>query len=159
MKLALQTNIVAALLAICTFAFQAVQAADTPSSSQPTVNERLQNARDYIKANKWQPAIAELRIAVREEPKNADAHNLLAYSFRKQAKPDLAKAFEHYKIALQLDPKHKGAHEYIGEAYLMDKKLAEAERHLAELEKICGNKTCEEYADLAKAITQFKAGK
>jgi Tfp pilus assembly protein PilF len=159
MKSTLQTSIVAALLAVSTLAFQAVQAADTPASAQPTVNERLQNARDHIKANKWQPAIAELRIAVRDEPKNADAHNLLAYSFRKQAKPDLAKAFEHYKIALQLDPKHKGAHEYIGEAYLMDKKPAEAEKHLAELEKICGNKTCEEYADLAKAITQYKAGK
>ncbi|NJS35392.1 MAG: tetratricopeptide repeat protein [Brachymonas sp.] len=134
-------------------------AADTPSTAQPTVSERMQNARDAIKANKWQPAIAELRIAVRDEPKNADAHNLLAYSYRKQAKPDLSKAFEHYKIALQLDPKHKGAHEYIGEAYLMDKKPDEAEKHLAELEKICGNKTCEEYADLAKAIAQFKVGK
>jgi Tfp pilus assembly protein PilF len=159
MKSTLQTKILAALFVISTLALQAVQAADTPSSSQPTVNERLQNARDHIKANKWQPALAELRIAVRDEPKNADAHNLLAYSFRKQAKPDLAKAFEHYKIALQLDPKHKGAHEYIGEAYLMDKKPAEAEKHLAELEKICGNKTCEEYADLAKALTQYKAGR
>lgn len=150
---------IAALLALSTSAFNLAHAADTPSTPAPTVSERMGNARDSIKANKWQPAIAELRIAVREEPKNADAHNLLAYSYRKQAKPDLAKAFEHYKIALQLDPKHKGAHEYIGEAYLMDKKPAEAEKHLAELEKICGNKTCEEYADLAKAIAQYKAGK
>jgi len=82
---------------------------------------------------------------------------LLAYSYRKQARPDLPKAFEHYNIALKLDPKHRGAHEYIGEAYLMDKKPAEAEQHLAELEKICGNKTCEEYADLARAIADYKA--
>jgi Tfp pilus assembly protein PilF len=150
---------IATLLALSATALQAVHAADTPSTAQPTVSERMNTARDAIKANKWQPAIAELRIAVRDEPKNADAHNLLAYSYRKQAKPDLAKAFEHYNIALKLDPKHKGAHEYIGEAYLMDKKPAEAEKHLAELEKICGNKTCEEYADLAKAIAQFKAGK
>jgi hypothetical protein len=60
---------------------------------------------------------------------------------------------------LQLDPKHKGAHEYIGEAYLMDKKPAEAEKHLASLEQICGNKTCEEYVDLAAAIAKYKAGK
>ncbi|MFM7330351.1 MAG: tetratricopeptide repeat protein [Brachymonas sp.] len=159
MKSITHTSIAAVLLVLGATAFQAAQAADTPSTAQPTVSERMQNARDAIKASKWQPAIAELRIAVRDEPKNADAHNLLAYSYRKQAKPDLAKAFEHYKTALQLDPKHKGAHEYIGEAYLMDKKTAEAEKHLAELEKICGNKTCEEYADLAKAIAQFKAGK
>jgi hypothetical protein len=60
-------------------------------------------------------------------------------------------------MALQLDPKHKGAHEYIGEAYLMDKKPAEAEKHLASLEKICGNKTCEEYADLAKSLADYRA--
>ncbi len=155
-----QTSVIAAVLAISAAAFQAAHAADTgPSVAQPTASERMSNARDSIKANKWQPAIAELRLAVREEPKNADAHNLLAYSYRKQAKPDLAKAFEHYKIALQLDPKHKGAHEYIGEAYLMDKKPAEAEKHLTLLEQICGNKTCEEYADLAKAIAQYKAAK
>jgi hypothetical protein len=41
----------------------------------------------------------------------------------------------------------------------MDKKPAEAEKHLASLEQICGNKTCEEYADLAGAIAKYKAGK
>jgi tetratricopeptide (TPR) repeat protein len=84
-------------------------------------------------------------------------HNLLGYSYRKQAQPNLAKAFEHYQKALGLNPKHKGAHEYIGEAYLMDKKPSEAQKHLAELEKLCGNKNCEEYADLAKAISEYKA--
>ena len=63
----------------------------------------------------------------------------------------------HLLETLKLDPRHKGAHEYIGEAYLMDKKPAEAEKHLAELEKICGNKSCEEYADLAKAIADYKS--
>ena len=150
---------IAALLALSASAFNLAHAADTPNTAVPTVSERLTNARESIKAKKWQPALAELRIAVREEPKNADVHNLLGYTYRKLATPDLPKAFEHYKIALQLDPKHKGAHEYIGEAYLMDKKPVEAEKHLVELEKICGNKTCEEYADLAKAIAQYKAGK
>jgi Flp pilus assembly protein TadD len=153
----IQTIVTSVLLTMTSMAFQVAYAADTPSTPAPTIAERMSNARDSIKANKWQPAIAELRIAVREEPKNADAHNLLAYSYRKQAKPDLARAFEHYKIALQLDPKHKGAHEYIGEAYLMDKKPVEAEKHLVSLEQICGNKTCEEYVDLAQAIAKYKA--
>ena len=132
-------------------------AADIPTVNVPTVAERMSNARSAIKAQNWRTALAELNVAVKEEPRNADAHNLLAYSYRKQARPDLPKAFEHYNIALKLDPKHRGAHEYIGEAYLMDKKPAEAEQHLAELEKICGNKTCEEYADLARAIADYKA--
>ena len=132
-----------------------VLAADTPSG--PTVNERLTAARKSIDAKDWSKAMFELNQAVREEPRNADVHNLLGYTYRKRASPDLTKAFDHYKTALNLNPKHKGAHEYIGEAYLTDKKPAEAEKHLAQLEAICGNKTCEEYADLAKAIADYKA--
>ncbi len=138
------------------------QAADTPGSNPsaaptPSAAERLANARKAIELKDWTGALAELNTAVRSESRNAEVHNLLGYSYRKQATPNLAKAFEHYNTALRLDPKHKGAHEYIGEAYLMDKKPAEAEKHLAQLEGICGNKTCAEYADLAKAIAAYKA--
>ncbi len=139
-------------------AAQWAQAADTgPEVKQPSANERIDLARGAIKARDWRKALAELNLAVREEPRNAEVHNLLGYSYRKQASPNLPKAFEHYKTALGLNPKHKGAHEYIGEAYLMDKKPQEAEKHLAELEQLCGNKTCEEYADLAKSIAEYKA--
>lgn len=136
-------------------------AADTPATSvaieAPSSQERLAIARKAVDAKEWNRAITELNAVVRADPRNADAHNLLGYSYRKRNPPDLAKAFEHYKTALRLDPKHKGAHEYIGEAYLMDRNPAEAEKHLAQLEAICGNKTCEEYADLAKAIADYKA--
>ena len=139
----------------------ASHAADTPGSNPsvrgPSVNERLSTARQAINAQDWSRAMSELSAAAREEPRNADVHNLLGYSYRKRATPDITKAFEHYYTALRLDPRHKGAHEYIGQAYLMEKRPAEAEKHLAELEKICGNKTCEEYADLAKALADYKS--
>lgn len=134
--------------------------ADTPNPSvpaQPTVQERLANARKAVAASNWSAAMRELNVAVREEPQNADVHNLLGYAYRKRASPDMAKAFQHYNMALKFDPRHKGAHEYIGEAYLMEKRLPEAEKHLAELERICGNRECEEYRDLAKSIAEFKA--
>jgi Tfp pilus assembly protein PilF len=131
-------------------------AADTPTITQPTVSERMDSARQAIARGGWARAQLDLKVVVRDEPGNADAHNLLAYTFRKQEKPDLAKAFEHYKTALKLNPQHKGAHEYIGEAYLMDRKPEQAEQHLASLEKICGNRQCEEYQDLAKAIAAFR---
>ena len=134
------------------------QAADTgPVVNQPSTSERLDLARAAIKSKDWRKALAELNVAVKDEPRNAEVHNLLGYSYRKQATPNLPKAFEHYKTALSLNPKHKGAHEYIGEAYLMDKKPQEAEKHLADLEKLCGNKTCEEYVDLAKALAAYRA--
>jgi tetratricopeptide (TPR) repeat protein len=139
-----------------------VQAADTPGSGgmgppPPTVQERLAKARQAVERSNWSAAMRELNVALREEPQNADVHNLLGYTYRKRSGPDMVKAFEHYNMALKFNPQHKGAHEYIGEAYLIDKRPAEAERHLAELEKICGNRDCEEYRDLAKAIADFKA--
>lgn len=147
-------NLIVALAAVVS---ASVFAADTtPLPATPNVSERLVSARDAIKAKNWKVALSELNIAVKDEPKNADIHNLLGYANRKQAQPNLPKAFEHYKTALQLNPLHKGAHEYIGEAYLMDKKPLEAEKHLASLEKICGNKTCEEYADLAQALAEYR---
>ncbi len=156
-------TVIAALLATTALAFTLPAiAADTPGSnpsvsSAPSAAERMATARKAIEAKDWRKSQSELTAVVKDEPRNADAHNLLAYSYRKASSPNLGKAFEHYNIALKLDPKHKGAHEYIGEAYLMDKKPAEAEKHLALLEGICGNKTCEEYADLAKAIADYKA--
>jgi Tfp pilus assembly protein PilF len=141
---------------------QAACARDTPETSEVNTQASdvkpdtpLQAGRKAVAVGDWQAAINHLEKAVLQEPQNADGFNLLAFSFRKQAKPDLTKAFENYRMALKLDPKHKGAHEYIGEAYLMDKKPAEAEKHLAILESLCGNKTCEEYQDLAKAIAEY----
>lgn len=146
-----------ALASVALLLAQLVFAADTVTSVpvSPKVNA-LQSGRAAIAAKDWQKAITHFTLAVQQEPRNADARNLLAYSYRKQAMPDLPKAFEHYNMALQLDPKHKGAHEYIGEAYLMDKQPAEAEKHLALLADICGNKTCEAYVDLAQSIAQYK---
>jgi Flp pilus assembly protein TadD len=119
-------------------------------------SDHLSLGRKAIEAKDWNRAITELNAAQRDDPRSADVHNLLGYSYRKRANPDLPKAFEHYNVALKIDPTNRGIHEYIGEAYLMDKKPAEAERHLAELEKICG-KNCEEYAELAKSIADYKA--
>lgn len=135
---------------VLAYSADSIPAAEAPAN-------HLSLARDAIKIKDWKKSLAELNLAVKEEPKNADVHNLLGYVNRKQAQPNLVKSFEHYNMALKLDPKHKGAHEYIGEAYLMDKKPAEAEKHLVQLEKICGNKTCEEYVDLAKSLSNYKA--
>ncbi len=132
------------------------QAADVPVMNVPTVNQRLKAAREAIAKADWRNAKYETQKVIGEEPGNADAHNLLAYAYRKQERPDLTRAFEHYKIALQLNPQHKGAHEYIGEAYLMDRKPERAEQHLVALERICGNRQCEEYVDLEQALTAYR---
>ncbi|MBC7599393.1 MAG: tetratricopeptide repeat protein [Polaromonas sp.] len=146
-----------ALAAFASLAHAVDSPGSIPNMPRTTVSDRLVTARTAIAAKDWGRAMTELSAAAREEPRNADVHNLLGYSYRKRATPDITKAFEHYYTALKIDPRHKGAHEYIGEAYLMEKRPLEAEKHLAELEKICGNKICPEYADLSKSIAEFKA--
>lgn len=158
-------------IVISTFGILASHAADTAPTSLPEpvatsavvansgIPDRMATARDAIKAKDWQKSIGLLNIQAKEKPGNADTYNLLAYSLRKQATPDLPKAFEYYRLALKTDPRHKGAHEYIGEAYLMDRQPAKADEHLAALKVICGNTTCTEYQDLAKSIATYKAKK
>ena len=128
-------------------------AADANLTSPPVNNADFDIGADAIKTRDWDRAAYHLEIAARAEPANADTQNLLAYAYRNQKKLDLA--FKHYREALRLDPKHRGAHEYIGEAYLMRGDKAKAQEHLAALERICG-RGCEEYQDLARAIAQAK---
>jgi Flp pilus assembly protein TadD len=128
-----------------------------PTMDGPDVNERIANAHKAIRSQSWSTAMFELNRALLEEPRNPEVHNLLGYTYRVRPNPDLAKSFEHYNLALKYDPNHKATMEYMGEAYLMDRKPEEAQKMLARLESACGNRTCAEYAELAKAIADFKA--
>ncbi|HTD04534.1 tetratricopeptide repeat protein [Undibacterium sp.] len=119
----------------------------------PTAKSYYEEARKSLDAKQWKPALASLQKAVALDPDNADIHNLLGYTYRKQG--NLDKAFEHYAVALRLNPRHLGAHEYLGEAYLQAKDLANAEKQLAELAALC-NSSCEQYRDLEEAVAEFK---
>ncbi|MEO8132913.1 MAG: tetratricopeptide repeat protein [Betaproteobacteria bacterium] len=131
-----------------------VRAADTETTpAANAANADFTAGKKAIEAKDWSGAVNALEKAVRKEPKNADAHNLLGYSYRWLGKMD--DSFAHYRTALSLEPMHRGAHEYIGIAYLKAKQPAKAKEHLTQLERICGTK-CEEYGDLAKAIADYK---
>ena len=104
----------------------------------------------------WKRSEAILRDALAKDPRNADYHNLYAYAIRKGEKPNLDVVFKHYNEALRIDPKHKGAHEYVGEAYLMVGNVAKAKEHLAALDRICFF-GCDEYSLLKKAVAEFEA--
>ena len=102
----------------------------------------------------WQRAIEALTAYVRREPKSADAFNYLGYAQRNLGNYDAA--FAAYGQALKIDPDHKGAHEYVGEAYLQTGNLAKAEEHLSKLDELClfG---CAEYTALKEAVAAYKA--
>ena len=106
-----------------------------------------------IAAKDWNAAIKALSSAALRDTRNPDIQNYLGYAYRHTGQLDLA--FRHYHRALQLDPRHRGAHEYVGEAYLIANNLAKAEEHLAALQRICLI-PCEQYEDLKKAVVAYR---
>lgn len=116
----------------------------------------IKTAKAAFATGDYAGAQATLKTALAADPGNADLHNLYAYSLRKGANPDMPLVFKHYGEALRIDPKHRQAQEYIGEAYLMVDNPVKAKEHLAALDKICFFK-CEEYDMLKKAIAAYEA--
>ena len=106
-----------------------------------------------LQANDYVKAISLLEPWVAGNSGDADGHNWLAYAYRKTGTLDLA--FRHYRRALGIDPQHKGAHEYIGEAYLMANQPDKAESHAKILAGLCPQ-GCEELTDLRAAITAYR---
>jgi hypothetical protein len=131
---------------------------DSPSWSAGGKSEdaAVKSARSAIATGDFAGAQSMLKVALASDPGNADLHNLYAYSMRKGANPDMSLVFKHYGEALRIDPKHRGAHEYIGEAYLMVNDPAKAKEHLAALDKLCLF-SCTEYTELRKAMAAYEA--
>lgn len=125
---------------------------DTPSVAKATENPDYANGKKAVDEKNYQVAVNHLTQAADKNPKDAETQNLLGFSFRKLGNFD--KAFEHYRVALTIDPKHRGAHEYIGEAYLETRQLAKAEEHMKALENLCA--ICAERRDLDRAIKDYK---
>ncbi len=104
-------------------------------------------------AEDWNGAIAAFELAALRDPRNADIQNYIGYAYRRLRQ--LGPAIGHYQQALMLNPRHRSAHEHLGEAYLMLGKSAKAEQLLAALENLCLI-PCEESDDLKRAIAAYK---
>ena len=131
--------------------------ADLPEPKKKE-NVNIVAARKAIEAKDFKTAVGHLTKAVQEEPKNADAHTMLAYSYRTVGTFD--KSMEHYQTALKIEPGHRSAQEYLGELYLDMNQPENAEKQLATLKKACPMfGKCEEFEDLKKAIDDYKAKK
>ena len=147
----LHRSLIIALIALPGIAL----AAETPSTSSAPRDPVLEQVAAATAKNDWSEAQATLRQALARNPDNADYHNLYAYSIRKGPNPDMSLVFKHYNEALRINPDHRGAHEYLGEAYLMVGNLAKAKEHLSVLDKLCFF-PCDEYSDLKKAIADYE---
>ena len=127
------------------------------SSAEDQITKLYNKAYELVYEKKFDKSIKLLKkIAKRNDlgKMKADVYNLLGFSYRKIENPDLDKAFASYKIAIQVDPQHVGAHEYLGELYLTLGNKLMAEKMLATLEEIAGTNS-NEYKKLKKALSNF----
>jgi len=131
-------------------------AAGGGDAPQRAVDPVVEKATAAIAARDWKQAQDAMRQGLDKNPANADYHNLYAYSLRMGANPPMDLVFKHYNEALRIDASHRGAHEYLGEAYLMTGNLEKAKDHLKVLDKLCLF-PCKEFTMLKKAVADFEA--
>jgi tetratricopeptide (TPR) repeat protein len=150
-RLALCLALIAPAVPVASFA-----AGLEPTQPAKPRNPDFETGRQMLTQQNYRGAIPHLQKAVQAEPNNADAYNLLGFATRKSGDPRGSLQF--YNRALSLDPKHLGAHEYIGEAYLMLGDVKKAEEHLARLDQLClfG---CREHRTLRDAVNAYKQGR
>jgi tetratricopeptide (TPR) repeat protein len=101
----------------------------------------------------WHAAVAAFELAALRDPTNADVQNYIGYAYRRLHQ--MGPAIGHYHQALMLNPRHRSAHEHLGEAYLVLGEPARAQQLLAALENLCLI-PCEEYDDLKRAIAAYR---
>ena len=109
--------------------------------------------KNALAAGDWDGAIASLKLASLRDPRNADIQNYVGYAYRRLRQ--LGPAMGYYQRALTFNPRHRSAHQHIGELYLVLHEPTKAEEHRAALERIC-LVPCEELGDLARVIAAYK---
>lgn len=141
-------------LAVAALSFNAgrVYAVDTVTSKDAP---DLTVVRAKIKAKDFNGALADLKPMLQTH-QHADVYNLMGFSLRKTG--DQKQAFTFYRKALDFDPQHKGALEYLGELYVETGQIDKARENLAALKKLCPA-GCEELADLEKTIADASPAK
>lgn len=126
-------------IAVPAYAVDDIEGADAPD---------LTAVKAKIEAKDYKGALADLRDLA-QDTQQADVYNLLGFTLRKTG--DYQTSLTYYTKALELQPDHKAAHEYLGELYVETGDMAKANQQLASLQKLCPA-GCEELADLKQAI-------
>ena len=118
-----------------------------------------------FEAGDWRAVIDHMARVIEVRPWHADAYNRMGFAWRKLG--DYDRALDFYDQALTLNPHHRGALEYLGEAYLELDRPADAQALLERLATECRRiatgpgdwrSTCEEWQDLKAAYDAWQAG-
>ena len=129
--------------------------------SQYQIGEKMINkAKKFEKKNKTDKAQKHYKKAIgyllkhnKKFPADPNTLNYLGFAHRKIG--DYENAEIYYSMGLELDPKHVGINEYMGELFVATNRLDKAKERLAVL-KDCN---CKEYDELKLVIEGKKESK
>ena len=94
----------------------------------------------------YSQAFKKLNKAYKTDKKNPDILNYMGFTSRKTG--NFKEAENYYLTGLDLNPKHNGINEYLGELYVQTNRIDKANERLSVLK----NCDCEEYQDLELII-------
>jgi tetratricopeptide (TPR) repeat protein len=123
------------------------------SDGSQAQSDNYATGRRLIHFGKYADAIPYLNSAHEERPHNADVLVYLGYAHHMTGDNELA--LDLYRAALQENPDHLLAHEYMGELYLSLNYLPSAQEQLARLNQLCPS-GCDERDALNKAIASYQ---
>jgi tetratricopeptide (TPR) repeat protein len=152
------------LILLLFVSFNAIGAGTSSSTDDSTqtadqIIKLYELAEKHIGNQSYNKSLKLLKKLTKREDlgtKRADIYNLLGFSYRKLENPDLDKSFAAYMMAIEIDSSHLGAHEYLGELYLMRDQKDKALFILEKIEQLAGSNT-EEYKDLKNAIDEYQS--
>ena len=120
----------------------------------------IKSAKKYEKKGKTEKAIKRyekaqklLIVSNKKKPLQADTLNYLGFTTRKLG--DYENGEKYYLLGLEIEPKHVGINEYLGELYVATNRMDLAKERL----KILENCKCEEYNELKEIIAGTKKSK
>ena len=133
---------------------------EKPVTQYQIAEKMIKKAKKFEKKNKTDKAQKHYKKAIgyllkhnKEFPADPNTLNYLGFAHRKIG--DYENAEIYYSMGLELDPKHVGINEYMGELFVATNRLDKAKERLAVL-KDCN---CKEYKDLKLVIEGKKESK
>lgn len=136
------------------FAYAVSPAHAMLGADDPNAAVGISEAKKLIEKKMYTEAIVLLDGAIPTTENKADAWNMHGFSYRMLGKFDTAEAS--YTKALEADPKHLGALNYMGQMFVQTGRLEDARGMLARLKDACGD--CTAFGQLDTAIKEGKAG-
>ena len=109
--------------------------------------------KEALTNSDWASAITLFKFAELRDPGNADIQNYIGEAYRRLER--FGPAMGHFQKSLSLKPRHRGAHEHLGELYITLHDPDQAQQHLAALARIC-LVPCEEFDRLESEIERYR---